>query len=83
MKSAEELVENCSSLVSLPEVYLQVKKVIDDPESTMADLAHAISIDPGMTAMVLKARQQRLLCHAAKSRNHLPSSRNFRHAALT
>ncbi len=54
MKSAEELVENCSSLVSLPEVYIQVKKVIDDPESTMAELSAAISIDPGMTAMVLK-----------------------------
>lgn len=54
MKSAEELVEQCSSAISLPEVYLQVKKVIDDPESTMADLSKAISIDPGMTAMVLK-----------------------------
>ena len=54
MKSPEELVEHCSSLVSLPEVYLQVKKVIDDPEATMADLSAAISIDPGMTAMVLK-----------------------------
>lgn len=54
MKSPEELVEQCSSLVSLPEVYLQVKKVIDDPDSTMADLSRAISIDPGMTAVVLK-----------------------------
>ncbi len=54
MKSAEELVENCSSLVLLPQVYLQVKKVIDNPESTMADLSRAISIDPGMTAVVLK-----------------------------
>jgi len=54
MKSALELVEHCSSLVSLPEVYLQVKKVIDNPESTMADLSAAISIDPGMTAIVLK-----------------------------
>ncbi len=54
MKSAEELVEHCSSLVSLPEVYLQVKTVIDDPESTMADLSAAISLDPGMTAVVLK-----------------------------
>ena len=54
MKSAEELAEHCSSLVSLPEAYLQVKKVIDDPESTMADLSAAISIDPGMTALVLK-----------------------------
>ena len=54
LKSPEEFVENCSSLVSLPQVYLQVKKVIDNPKSTMADLSRAISIDPGMTAMVLK-----------------------------
>ncbi len=54
MKSAEELVEHSGSIVSLPEVYLQVKKVIDDPDSTMADLSAVISIDPGMTAMLLK-----------------------------
>jgi len=54
MKSAEELVEHCTSLVSLPKVYLQVKKVIDNPNATMADLSRAISVDPGMTAMVLK-----------------------------
>ncbi|MEX0829401.1 MAG: HDOD domain-containing protein [Nitrospirales bacterium] len=54
MNSAEELVEHCSSLMSLPQVYLEVKKVTEHPESTMADLAAAISIDPGITAIVLK-----------------------------
>ncbi len=54
MNSADELVKNSVSLVTLPGVYLQVKKVIDDPDSTMADLSAAISIDPGMTAVVLK-----------------------------
>ena len=54
MNSAEELVDSCSSLVSLPSVYMEVKKVIDDPDSTMTDLSAAISIDPGMTAIVLK-----------------------------
>ena len=54
MKSPEEIVGNCSSLVSLPEVYLQVKKIIDEPKSTMTDLSAAISIDPGMTTIVLK-----------------------------
>jgi HD-like signal output (HDOD) protein len=54
MKTPEEIVENCATLVSLPEVYLQVKKVIDEPESTMTDLSAAISIDPGMTTIVLK-----------------------------
>lgn len=54
MKSAEELVEKNSSMVSLPDVYLQVKKIIDNPDSTMANLSRAISIDPGMTMIVLK-----------------------------
>lgn len=54
MKNAEELVNMSSSMLSLPDVYLQVKGVIDNPESTMADLSRVISIDPGMTAIVLK-----------------------------
>lgn len=54
MKNAEELVKSSSSMLSLPDVYLQVKNVIENPESTMVDLSRAISIDPGMTAMVLK-----------------------------
>lgn len=54
MKSAEELVKSSSSMISLPDVYLQVKTVIDNPEATMADLSRAISIDPGMTVVVLK-----------------------------
>ena len=54
MPTAEELVKNCTKLFTLPEVYLEVKKVIDNPDSTMADLSRAISLDPGMTATVLK-----------------------------
>ncbi len=54
MPTAKELVTNCTKLFTLPEVYLEVKKVIDNPDSTMADLSRAISIDPGMTATVLK-----------------------------
>ena len=54
MPTVEELVNHCTKLFTLPEVYLEVKKVIDNPDSTMADLSRAISIDPGMTATVLK-----------------------------
>jgi HD-like signal output (HDOD) protein len=54
LPSARDLVKTCTKLYTLPEVYLEVKHVIDDPESTMADLAHAVSIDPAMTATVLK-----------------------------
>lgn len=54
MTTAKELVTTCTNLYTLPKVYLEVKKVIDHPEATMADLSRAISIDPGMTTMVLK-----------------------------
>ncbi len=54
MTTPEEFVKNCTKLFSLPEVYLEVKRVIDHPESTMANLSRAISIDPGMTAIILK-----------------------------
>lgn len=54
MTTPEELVKTCTTLYTLPEVYLEVKKVIDNPESTMADLSRAIGLDPGMTATVLK-----------------------------
>jgi HD-like signal output (HDOD) protein len=54
MTTPEEFVKNSTKMFSLPEVYLEVKRVIDKPESTMADLSRAISLDPGMTAIVLK-----------------------------
>lgn len=54
MTTPEEFVKSCTKMFSLPAVYMEVKRVIDNPESTMADLSRAISIDPGMTAIVLK-----------------------------
>ena len=54
MNTPETLAKQAANFCTLPEVYLEVKKVIDDPEATMADLSRAISIDPAMTAMVLK-----------------------------
>jgi HD-like signal output (HDOD) protein len=54
MPSARELVESCDTLVSLPEIYLRVRNVVDDPHSSMVDLAKALSFDPSMTARVLQ-----------------------------
>jgi len=54
MPSAKELVDGCDTLVSLPEIYLRVREVIDDPDSSMDDLANALSLDPSMTARVLQ-----------------------------
>ena len=52
--TAQELVSSVETLFTLPDVYLRVKQVIDDPDSFMEDLVNAISIDPGITVRLLR-----------------------------
>ncbi|MBH0194902.1 MAG: HDOD domain-containing protein [Nitrospira sp.] len=54
MTSAQELVRSCSSIFTLPEIYIRVRNVVDNPESSMDDLANAIKIDPAISARLLK-----------------------------
>ena len=54
MASAQELVQACSNIFTLPEIYLRVRDVVDNPESTMDDLANALKIDPAISARLLK-----------------------------
>ena len=51
---ARELVDGSLQLVTLPDVYLRVKAVLDAPESCAADMARAIETDPNMTARLLR-----------------------------
>ena len=51
---AKDLVTDSLQLVTLPDVYLRVKGVLDDPESCAADMARAIETDPAMTARLLR-----------------------------
>ncbi|MGR8920906.1 MAG: HDOD domain-containing protein [Gammaproteobacteria bacterium] len=50
----EQLINDTASLVSLPDIYLRVKAVVDDPDSSMAELATVVQHDPGISARVLK-----------------------------
>ncbi len=44
------LVENVMHLVSLPEIYLQLQKVLDNPRHTRDDVAEIIGYDPSLSA---------------------------------
>lgn len=48
------LVQGVATLVSLPEVCIQVNDMVDDGRSSAADLAKVISQDPGLTTRLLK-----------------------------
>ena len=54
MTLAQELVRSCSSIFTLPEIYVCVRDVVDNPESSMDNLANAIKVDPSISARLLK-----------------------------
>lgn len=54
MQTATDLVKESIKLISLPDVYLRLKSVIDSPDTSMADVAQVISQDPSLTARLLK-----------------------------
>lgn len=54
MASARELVQSCSNIFTLPEIYFRVRDVVENPLSTMDDLANALKIDPAISARLLK-----------------------------
>ena len=54
MPSANELVQSCTTVFTLPEIYFRVRDVVDDPDSTMDDLAEVLKLDPAISARLLR-----------------------------
>ena len=50
----DDLVEAVDDLATLPDVYVRIKRVLDDPTSSHADIAEALGTDSAMTARVLR-----------------------------
>ncbi|MCP4996268.1 MAG: HDOD domain-containing protein [Gammaproteobacteria bacterium] len=48
------LASSAVNLISLPEVYLKLKQVIDSEDSSMEDVAKVVSLDPALVARLLK-----------------------------
>lgn len=53
-KSAGELVQDIGGLVTLPDVYLRINRLMEDAKSSSADIAEAISRDPAFTVRLLR-----------------------------
>jgi len=54
MPTAQELVQSCTSIFTLPEIYCRVREVVEDPNSTMEDLANVIKLDPAISTRLLR-----------------------------
>ncbi|MFN0147353.1 MAG: HDOD domain-containing protein [Dehalococcoidia bacterium] len=53
-KSQDEVLRTLASLPPLPAIALRVMQVAQDPKSSASDLAQVVSLDPGLTASVLR-----------------------------
>ena len=52
--SIDQVLEQAGTPVSLPEVYLEINELVDNPRSTAAEIAHTVERDVGLTARILK-----------------------------
>ena len=48
------LVENVLQLISLPEIYLRLQRIIDDPLHTREQVAEIVAYDPSLSARLLR-----------------------------
>lgn len=53
-KDIVELVHGVEGLVTLSHVFVRINQLIDDPDSSMADIAKAVSQDPSFTVRLLQ-----------------------------
>jgi len=54
MSEITRSLQEVTELISLPEVYLKVRKLMDDDNSDIYDFAEVISVDPNLSTRVLK-----------------------------
>jgi len=52
--SIGDLVAKTTDLVPLPAVYFKVRGIVEDPDSSIIDLARTIALDPTLTARILR-----------------------------
>lgn len=53
-KTIAELVKGVSGLVTLPDVFIRINKLIADPNSNMMDIARVVEQDPSFTVRLLR-----------------------------
>jgi len=52
--TAQTLVDDAGELVSLPEVVLRIKELVNSENASIVEIGHVISQDPGLSARLLK-----------------------------
>lgn len=62
----EQIIQRVSQVASLPQIFLKVEEVLEDPDSDAGDLARVIEGDPALTARLLRLVNSPIYGLAAK-----------------
>eukprot|EP00494_Astrolonche_serrata_P015959 UN16117 len=54
MPDIEQEIQGITGLITLPEVYLKIRRLIENENSVVDDFAEAIIIDPDLSTRVLR-----------------------------
>ena len=54
VSNTQEYLIEVTNLITLPDVYIAVKNVVDDPDSGMCELSEVVSYDPAISTRLLK-----------------------------
>ncbi len=54
MSNTQEYLIDVANLITLPDIYIAVKEVIEDPDVSMIELADIVSFDPAISSRLLK-----------------------------
>ena len=54
LTTPQSMVDNVLQLISLPEIYLRLQRVMDDPDHTREQVAEIVAYDPSLSARVLR-----------------------------
>lgn len=54
MSNIQEYLIDVANLITLPDIYIAVKEVVEDPDTSMAELAGIVSFDPAISTKLLR-----------------------------
>ena len=61
MSSFEQRLQQITELISLPEIYLKIRRLMENPTSEIDDFAEVIRIDPSLSSGSTQFGRQRFL----------------------
>jgi HD-like signal output (HDOD) protein len=61
-----QLAQEVIDLVSLPEIYLRLRELLNDPDYCLTDIADIISVDPGLISRILRVANSGLYNFSSK-----------------